>query len=255
MNNISKSYLSELLKKDQRMDGRKLDEYRKISIETGISKNAEGSARVKLGDTEVIVGIKMEVGTPYPESPDEGTIIVNTEMLPMANPDFESGPPSVESIELARVVDRGIRESKLINFKGLCITEGEEVWLVLIDIYTINDDGNLQDAAALAALAALRDAKMPAYEDKKIDYDKKKDPLPLQKETVETTFIKINDNIVVDPCLDEEKLLDARLTVATTKEGICALQKGGDNTFTIEDIDYILKIAKKKGDEIRKLLK
>ena len=98
MNNISKEYLLSLLQSGKRIDGRKLDEYRDVEIELNVSKNAEGSARVKLGNTEVIVGVKLEVGTPFPDMPDEGSIIVNAELLPLSNPDFESGPPNTQSI-------------------------------------------------------------------------------------------------------------------------------------------------------------
>tara|TARA_Y100000034_G_C6790347_1_gene353841 strand:+ start:46 stop:813 length:768 start_codon:yes stop_codon:yes gene_type:complete len=255
MNNVSKEYLISLLEKDQRIDGRKLDELREIKIETGVSKNAEGSATVKIGNTEVIAGVKMEIGTPYPDNPDEGTIIVSAEMLPMASPDFESGPPSQEAIELSRVVDRGIRESNVLDFKKLCIEEGETIWMVLIDIYAMNDDGNLQDASALAALAALLDAKMPEYKDEKINYEVKTDKLPIQNQAVETTFVKIGNKILVDPNSAEEKVLNARLTVATTKDTINAMQKGGDGTFKIEEVSKMLEIAKKKGNEVRSLLK
>ena len=101
MDNISREYLVRLLDKDKRIDGRKFDEMRNIEISYDVSKHAEGAARVKIGDTEVIVGVKLEVGEPFPDKLDEGTIIVGAEMLPLSSADFESGPPNVDSIELA----------------------------------------------------------------------------------------------------------------------------------------------------------
>lgn len=255
MKSISRDYLIHLLDEGVRIDNRKLDEYRKISIETGVSKNAEGSARVKIGETDVIVGVKLEVGEPYPDKLDEGTIIVGAELLQMANPDFEGGPPDADSVELARVVDRGIRESKAIDFKKLCIKEGEKVWLVLVDIYVINDDGNLQDAASLAALVALMEVKMPSYDGKRVDYSKRKEKLSLLKRPVECTVFKIGKHLLVDPCLAEYKNIDARLTVAYSNGVINAIQKGGDYTFSFEEIEKALILAKKKCDEIEKLLK
>jgi exosome complex component RRP42 len=244
------------LSKGKREDGRKLDEIRKVQIENNVSKNAEGSARVKLGDTEVIVGVKMEIGTPYPDNLDEGTIIVSAEMLPLSSPNFESGPPSEESIELARVVDRAIRESDALDLKKLCVEKGEKVWMVLIDIYTINDAGNLQDAATLAALAALKNAKMPSFDGEKVDYKKKKGSLPLVELPVECTSIKIKDKILSDVSADEYKHLDARLTIATTEKGeVCAMQKGGEGTLTAEDIKEMVKASLKNGKILRKELK
>ena len=252
---ISKDYMIHLLDKGVRIDNRKLDEYRKISIETGVSNKAEGSARVKIGETDVIVGVKLEVGTPYPDKPDEGTIIVGAELLQMANPDFESGPPDAHSVELARVVDRGIRESCAIDFKKLCIKTGEKVWLVLIDIYIVNDDGNLQDASSLAAIAALNDCKMPVYDGTKVDYKKRKDKLPLLKKPIECTVVKIGKYLFVDPSLTEYKNVDARLTIAYSNGSVNAMQKGGEYPFSVEEVEEALKIAKRKTDEISKLLK
>lgn len=254
---ISKNYLLSLLDKGIRLDGRKLDEYRKVEVSHDVSENAEGSARVKIGDTEVIAGVKLEVGAPYPDSPNEGNIIVSGEFLSLANEDFESGPPSAESIELSRVVDRGIRESKAIDLKKLCIKEGEKVWMVLIDIYILNDAGNLQDASAMAALAALATAKIPSYneETNKIDYKIRKEKLPLVKMPVECSLGKVGKHIIVDPLLEEEKLLDARLTVASIGKTICALQKSGNGTLSIEEIEKMLKIGIDKNSENLKVVK
>lgn len=249
-----RSHIISLLNANTRLDGRKLTEYRKpIEVEYGIIKTAEGSARVKIGETEVIVGVKMEVGEPYPDLPDEGTIIVGAELLPLSNPEFELGPPGIQAIELARVVDRGIRESKAINFKKLCIESGKKVWLLLIDICPLNDAGNLFDAASLAALAALKDAKFPAFDGEKVDYKQKTDKeLPLEKMPIAVTVIKIGHNFIVDPDIEEEKAIDARLTVSSIEDGtLCALQKGGDFPLTVEEIDKLLEIGIEKGKELR----
>jgi len=257
METISKNYLISLLGKGTRIDGRKLDEYRKVEVSYDVSANAEGSARVKIGDTEVIAGIKLETGTPYPDSPDEGTIIVSGEFLSLASPRFESGPPSAESIELSRVVDRGIRESGALDMKKLCIKEGEKIWMVLIDIYIMNDAGNLQDAAALAALAALSNAKFPAYdlETDKINYKERKGVLPLVKMPVECSLGKVGEYIIVDPLAEEEGLLDARLTVASIGKVVSALQKGGSGTLSVDDIDKMLKLAIEKNAANLKVVK
>jgi len=246
--------MNEFFRKGIRFDGRKFDEYRKITVETNISKSAEGSARVKIGETDVMAGVKFEIGKPYPDSPNEGTIMVGAELLPMSNPEFEPGPPSIQAVELARVVDRGIRESKVLDFEKLCIKEGEQCWVVTIDIMTINVDGNLFDAAALAAMIALKEARIPKVEDGRVDYHElTKEKLPLsKKDPVSVTVCKIGNTYIVDPTVEEEKVIDSRLTVATTKEGlICAMQKGGVDPLSMEDIDKMVEIASKKCDELR----
>ncbi|HZX44834.1 MAG TPA: exosome complex protein Rrp42 [Candidatus Nanoarchaeia archaeon] len=257
MNEELKRHVVMLLTQDKRLDGRKSTDYRQpISIEPGFVGTAEGSAKVTMGETEVIVGIKMEVGTPYPDRPDEGTIICGAELLPMSNPEFEAGPPGIQAVELARIVDRGIRESKTVDFKELCIKEGEKVWLILIDIVTLNDDGNLFDASALAAYAALKNAVFPSFDGEKIDYSKKTDKkLKLRNVPLSVTICKIGERYLVDPTTEEEKVTDARLTVASIEDGtICALQKGGEAPLSVDDVTKMIDIGIEKAKELRGVL-
>ena len=260
MHRMIKEHVEHLLMKSLREDGRKLGEYRKpLEITYGISsKTADGSARVRIGKTEVVAGVKLEVGTPYPDTADQGNLIVNCELLPLSNPDFETGPPSINSIELSRVVDRGIRESKAIDLKKLCIKEGEKVWVLCIYIYPINDEGNLYDAANLAALAALKDATFPAYDAKtgKADYSERTSKkLPMQAMPLAVTVAKIGQHLLIDPTTNEESCIDARLTIATLEDGtICAMQKGGDMELSVEEIDAMIELAQQKSKELLKVL-
>ena len=256
-NNKIKNHLQQSLNSGVRYDGRGLLNYRNISVTYGVSKTAEGSAEVSIGDTRVIVGVKLEVGKPYPDTPDQGAIVVNAEFLPMANPDFESGPPGIDSIELARIVDRGIRESKAIDLKKLCITKGELCWVVSIDVITINDDGNLIDASALGALAALKNTKFPEREGNTVTYKKlTNEKLPLGKMPIAVTVLKLGDNLIVDPLGVEYECLSSRLTITTTQEGtICALQKGGNEPLSLDDIKKMIEIALDKSKELRNHLK
>ena len=251
-----RAHLIKALNKNVRYDGRKTDEYRHVEITYDISQNAEGSASVKLGETQVLAGVKFEIDKPFSDTPDEGILMVNVELSPMASPEFESGPPDNWSIELARVVDRGIRESKVVDFKELCITPGEKVWMVNVDIVAINDSGNLLDACSLAAIAAIKNALFPEIVDGKIDYHKKsKKGLKLKDIPLSVTVHKIGEFYLVDPLSEEEKLTDARLTVATKKDGtICALQKGESATLNANDIEAMTNLATAKAEELRKLL-
>src|SRR5258708_586550 len=101
--------MSELLSKGTRLDGRGLADIRDLTITTNVIEKAEGSCRVKLGNTELIAGVKVNLGTPFPDTPDKGLLIVSAEVLPLASPYAEPGPPDENTIELARVADRGIR--------------------------------------------------------------------------------------------------------------------------------------------------
>lgn len=256
MNDEQKNHVTESLNQNIRFDGRQKDQYREVSVELGASETAEGSARVKIGETEVVAGVKLSIGTPYPDSPDEGTLMVNAEFLPMSNREFESGPPGMDAIELARVVDRGIRESHSIDTHKLCIEKGEKIWMVSIDIVTINAAGNLLDAAGIAALAALKDAKFPKYENDEIDYHTKTDEgIPLEKDPLPITVHKLGENLFVDPLIEEEKASEARLTIAVTADGqLCAMQKGEDMPLSVDEIDEMVGLALAKAEEIRKVM-
>ena len=257
MNNELRQHIIKLFESDTRLDGRKLTDYRPVKVDVDVTPNAEGSARVKIGDTEVIVGVKVEVMQPYPDSPDEGSIMVGAELLPLSNPNFEQGPPSIQAVELARIVDRGIRESKSLDFKKLCIKEGEKIWMIIIDIVTINDAGNLFDASALASISALKNMKFPECKGDVIDYKKKTSKgLELTDTPLSVTVIKIGDKFIVDPDSDEEKAVDARLSVASLSDGtLCAMQKGGDVPLSAEDVEKMVDLGLEKGKELRKLVK
>jgi len=244
---IKRDFLENLAKNGKRADGRKFDEFRNIEIETGVISKAEGSARVKIGNTQVIAGIKMDIGEPYPDSPDSGVMTTAAELIPLASPDFEAGPPRENAIELARVVDRGIRESELIEVDKLCIEPGEKVWLVFIDIHIIDFDGNLFDAASIASLAALLTTNVPA---ERLELGENY-PLPLKEPPVSCTSVKFNDVILIDPSLDEEEIAEARLTVATDKNGdIRAMQKGLNGSFTTDEVKKVIKASIDNGKKI-----
>jgi len=254
-----KSFLNSLLAKGLREDGRDLFQYRPVEIEVNPISRANGSARVKLGKTEVLVGVKLDVGEPFPDTPDEGILIVNAELSPLASPEFEPGPPGPDAIELARVIDRGIRESGALDVEKMCIKPGEKVWIAFVDIYPINDDGNLFDAAALAAIVALKNAVYPRYdqkEDKVYHKEFTDERLPIRCYPILCTFGKIGDTLFLDPSKREQSVLDSRLSICTIADRtVVAMQKGGIGVFNKSEILKMLDIAFKRGEQLRKQIK
>jgi exosome complex component RRP42 len=255
--NIHNRYLINLASRNVRMDGRKTDEYRKIVIEKDVIAKAEGSARVRIGKTEVLAGVKIDIGTPFSDRPGEGVLMTNAEFSPIASPEFEKGPPSEDSIELARVVDRGIRESGMIDVGKLCIEKGEKVWMVFVDIHILNHEGNLIDAASLAAATALLNSRMPAFDGEKVDYyGKKGKPLLVKGKPVAVTMVRIGNALLVDPKLEEEDAMECRITVTTNDKGnITAIQKSGSGSLSAEEIEKAFETSVSAGKEIRKLMK
>lgn len=244
----------DMISRGKRIDDRGLDSYRALQIEVGLIEKANGSAQVNLGKSKVLVGVKVQTGEPFPDTPDEGVLTVNAELVPLASPSFEAGPPSEVAIELARVVDRGIRESKALDVKSLVLEKGKKVQVVYVDVYVLDHDGNLIDAAAMAALAALVNAKVPKMEMKgdEVVVKASHHPLPLNNYPVAVTFAKINGTILVDPSLEEEQVMSARLTVTIDKNGrVCAMQKGGQYGFTVEELRRAVAMAVQKAGENR----
>lgn len=262
---LTRKNVAEALGREERLDGRKLLEQRPVEISFGVSNKAEGSVRVKIGKTEVLAGIKMGVQEPYTDHENEGTMTTSMELLPLASFNFEYGQPSIEAVEMARVVDRGVRESRFIDFEKLCIKPGEKVWSIFIDLATINDDGNLIDAGALAAVLALLTARFPVYDEKteKIQFGEftdKKLPLKLENMPLTTTFFKLGDKIFIDPTRDEEDSSEGRITIEVSKpageksEMINAMQKGGDAVFALDEVNGVVEESTKMFKKLKSLV-
>ncbi|RLI07179.1 RNA-binding protein [Candidatus Bathyarchaeota archaeon] len=256
---MRKRHIRQLLAEGKRIDGRGKLDYREIRIEKGIIDTAEGSAMVCLGKTEVMAGVKVGLNVPYPDTPNEGILTVNAELVPLASPTFEPGPPDERAIELARVVDRGIRSSRAVDLEKLCIIPGRKAYILFIDIYVLNYDGNLVDASALASLGALMDTELFGYrvtDDGNVVLDRSvREPLELEDYPVAITVANVGGELIVDPCLDEELSMDAKITISVDKDGnICAIQKSGPGSFTVEQVMEAIDIAKEKAPELREIV-
>jgi len=259
MASIMRDHIINLLREGKRIDGRSFEDYRDLEIEVNVIEKAEGSAWVKLGDTQVLVGIKVDLGEPFPDLPEKGVMTTNVELVPLASPTFEPGPPDENAIELARVIDRGIRESGAVELEKLVIVPGKLVRVIFIDVHVLDHDGNLLDASGIGAIAALMSTKIP-----KIEYDEETgevktldeyEPLPVKSVPIPVTFAKIGNTMLVDPNLDEERVMDGRITITTDEnKRISAVQKGEGGSFKLEEITYAVDTAFKKADELRKIV-
>lgn len=246
----------DFVKNGKRIDGRAFDEYRDITVDLNISENAEGSAKVSMGKTITYAGIKFIIGEPYPDSPDEGSISINAETYPISFQGFDNGSNWENPTELARVIDRGIRESKCIDFKELCLVPSESSLVAFCDVYPMNYDGNLFDSGALASIIAFKNVKLPKVEDKKIIKDEYSGSLKLKNIPILSTFVKVGDKLLVDPSLAEEKAASARFSVSTTDKGhMVAFQKGMSGSFSLEEINSAIDVAFKRAKDLRKFVK
>ncbi len=247
---IRTTHILDLAAAGKRLDGRGPDDYRPVSVEPGFVATADGSALVRIGETVVVSGVKLEPGKPFPDTPNAGVLTTNAELVPLSSPTFEPGPPQPGAIEVSRVVDRAIRAAESIDLTRLCVTPGEKTWVCYVDIHVLDHSGNLIDAAMLAGISALAHSTVPAkrFELGEADY-----PLEVQHFPVECTFVRLGDSIVVDPSFDEEQAAQGRLTVATDELGrVVAMQKGLVGAFSPDDVRETVQRALAHGDRLRK---
>ncbi len=260
---IEKDYILTLLEQGKRIGDRGKLEHRPIKIEFNyVETKAEGSAIVSIGETKIIAGVKATLGSPFPDTPDSGVITTSAELSPIASPYFESGPPGDEAVELARVTDRAIRESHAVDLSKLCIVPGKYVWILFIDMYVLNANGNLIDTATLAALAALATTKIPKVrinEDGEPEILDEKEPLKIDHYPVTVTNYKIGKHNIIDPIIKEERLADCRITFGFDEENhIVSAQKGGTGVIKPDELMPIvhrcLEVSKSYRDEFLKAL-
>ena len=254
---LKRKKIEEVLESGTRMDGRGLLDYRNLEIRTSFLEKSEGSSEVKLGKTHVVIGVKAGLGTPFEDTPEEGVLMVNAEYTPVAHSTWEPGPPPNGAIELARVVDRGLRSAEIINMKDLGLVSGEKVYIIFVDLYVLNWDGNLIDACGAGALAALRETEIPGYKVSKkneVSETGKTVKLKLRCEPIPITIYKIGKHFILDATADEEEVADGRLTITLDENGnVTTMQKSGPIGFTVDEIKKCINIASEKAAEIRSL--
>ncbi len=250
---VKASFVKDLLSKGKRVDGRGLLDYREIAVEKGTLPNDDGSALCRIGGTKVYAATKFDLMMPFPDRQDEGVFMVGCEFSPMAHPTFEAGPPGEESIELARVVDRGIRGAELIDLAELGKTKTEEgkVLSLFVDVHVVDYCGNLIDAAVLAASAALSSTRLPKFEDNAIVRGEHGGAMELKRLVAACSLEKIAGHVVADATAEEEAASDGRLTVSCTSDGfVCATQKSGAAGFAPDELMELIGLAQGKSKEL-----
>ncbi|XP_062089543.1 exosome complex component RRP45B-like [Humulus lupulus] len=147
-----KKFIENALLSDLRVDNHHPFDYRNLIITFG---KEDGSAEVHLGQTHVMGFFTGQLVQPYRDRSNEGLLSIFTEFSPMVDPSFEPGRPSEATVELVCIMDRGLRESRVVDTESLCVLPGKLVWAIRIDLHILDNGGNLVDTANIAALAAL----------------------------------------------------------------------------------------------------
>ncbi|MED6169561.1 hypothetical protein PIB30_022345 [Stylosanthes scabra] len=155
-------YFERHLSEAIRPDGRPLGKARDTTVVLGAVASANGSALVKIGSTTMLSAIKMEVMTPSLESPDEGCLAIDFHMPPICSPIVRPGRPAEAAPVLSKQLSDTISSSGIIDLKELSLVTGKAAWMAYLDVYCLDADGALFDAALLSAVAALSHLQIPA---------------------------------------------------------------------------------------------
>eukprot|EP00123_Amoebidium_parasiticum_P014112 comp22337_c0_seq1/m.33219 comp22337_c0_seq1/g.33219 ORF comp22337_c0_seq1/g.33219 comp22337_c0_seq1/m.33219 type:complete len:298 (-) comp22337_c0_seq1:454-1347(-) len=222
-----------------RADGRARTQYRHFTLETGVLSHTHGSARLQLAATDVLVGVKAELGEPLADTPDQGRVLFSVDCSASASPAFEGRGGEVLSTEIARALTRLVEGGKALDLQSLCVIKGKQCWILYVDAVVLVHGGNLLDAISFAVKAALFNTRIPKIklvegdDDEPIDIELDDDPsacvpLDTSRLPVIITLTKIGARHIVDATMEEEACMMARLFVGVDGDGnLCLLQKGG----------------------------
>ncbi|MCS6788263.1 MAG: exosome complex protein Rrp42 [Aigarchaeota archaeon] len=256
---IVQQKLYELISAGRRIDGRAPHQQRPVKVEVDVVQKAEGSAMVSMGGTKVIAGVKFDLSSPYPDTPDKGNLTVNAELLPLASASFEPGPPDERAIELSRFVDRCLRESQALRLDQLAFVPGQKVGVVYVDVYVLDYDGNYFTPAVLAATAAVATASVPRYEVKNGVLTKaegERVPLPVVKLPTAVTMGVLRERVIVDPNAIEEAALETSVVMGWgTDDELAAIQKNTPGLLPIEVFEEIVEVSRSVASKLRRTLR
>ncbi|KAF6099261.1 exosome component 7 [Phyllostomus discolor] len=155
LSEAEKVYIVHGVQEDLRVDGRGCEDYRGVEVETDVVSNTSGSARVRLGHTDILVGVKAEMGTPKLEKPNEGYLEFFVDCSANATPEFEGRGGDDLGTEIANTLYRIFHNKSSVDLEALCISPREHCWVLYVDVLLLECGGNLFDAISIAVKAAL----------------------------------------------------------------------------------------------------
>ncbi|GAB0184299.1 exosome complex component RRP42 isoform X1 [Grus americana] len=256
-----KLYIVHGVQEDLRVDGRGCEDYRCAEVETDVVSNTSGSARVKLGHTDILVGVKAEMGTPKLEKPDEGYLEFFVDCSANATPEFEGRGGEELGTEIANTLYRVFSSESSVDLKSLCINPREHCWVLYVDVLLLECGGNLFDAISIAVKAALFNTRIPKVrvledEEGSKEIELSDDPYDCIRLNVDdvpciVTLSKIGYRHVVDATLQEEACSLASLLISVTSKGaLTSMKKVGKGSLDPESIFEMMETGKRVGKSL-----
>ena len=217
--------------KFKRPDGRAADALRPVTIEVGVSKFAEGSARVAFGDTVVLCLATVTDSVPkFLDGKGQGWITAEYAMLPRSTPERSqresiAGRPGGRTFEIQRLVGRALRTT--IDLKALGSRS------VTIDCEVLQADGGTRTAAITGGYVALAHAL------------RKMSPSPLRKQVAAVSAGFVAGELMLDLAYAEDSIADADVNIVATDTGeLIEVQGTAEKApFSRADFDRVLTLA------------
>ncbi|XP_068092430.1 exosome complex component RRP42 [Hyperolius riggenbachi] len=256
LSEAEKVYILHGVQDDLRTDGRGCEDYRGIEVETDVVSNTTGSARVKIGHTDILVGVKAEIAAPKLERPREGFLEFFVDCSANAAPEFEGRGGEELGTEIANMLYKIFDNKSSVDLESLCILPCEHCWALYIDVVLLECGGNLFDTISVGVKAALFNARIPkvrVLEDDEgtKDIELSDDPYDCMRLSVEgvpciVTLNKIGHRHVVDATLQEEACSLASLLVAVNSKGtVTCIRKMGKGSLDPESIFEMIETGKR----------
>lgn len=266
LSEAEKTFILHGVEENFRCDGRTRLDYRPMEVETDIVSHASGSARLRLANTDILVGVKTEIDTPFPERPREGKLEFFVDCSANATPAFEGRGGEELGTEISNSLAAAYQSPQAFDLAALCILPGQQCWKLYVDILILECGGNLFDAVSLAVKAALYNTRVPkvkaaSIDGGTVDLQLSDDPFDCFRLDVTAapclvTLCKIGDQCVVDPTLEEETCSNASVVVAVTENGlITSVLKTGVGSFHPQTLVETLKVGQAIGLDVNKVLK
>nr|SVE92636.1 EOG090X0CWA [Megafenestra aurita] len=252
LSEAEKAFIHHGVQDDLRCDGRSRLDYRPIVLETGLVSNASGSARLRLANSDILVGVKVELSTPTPEKPLEGRLEFFVDCSANATPEFEGRGGENLANEICRFLQRSYASESILNLTELCVLPGQQCWILYADILILECGGNLYDAVSLAVKSALYTTQIPSIKIATMDGDQPElelsdDPYDIKRLDTQNvpclvTLMKIGNHYLVDPTPEEECCSSSGIIVAVSGDKkITAVRKIGSGSLHSDSLISMLK--------------
>jgi ribonuclease PH len=194
-----------------RTDKRQPDEMRPVEIVTGYLVTAEGSALIKVGNTQVLCAASVEdTVPPFLRGAGKGWVTAEYAMLPRATGkrtprEVTKGHPSGRTQEIQRLIGRSMRA--VVDIAAL----GERT--IFLDCDVLQADGGTRTASITGAFVALAMALRTLVEHRVLK------TLPLRDHVAATSVGLVGGVPLLDLCYEEDSRADVDMNVVMTGKG------------------------------------